>query len=69
MKQYFQCRLSQGNSRTVGYIEQRGARVGSRVEINELGGFWHVDSVGVAVAADKLAEKQRMDRNSCTSIK
>lgn len=69
MKQYFQCRLSQGNSRTVGYIEERGARVGSRVEIEELGGFWTVDQVGHQMPADRLAEKQRMDRNSCLSVK
>lgn len=69
MSKHFQCRLSQGNSRTVGYIEERGAVVGYSVEIEELGGFWTVDSVGHEMNKKDLRNKQRANRNSCTSIK
>lgn len=69
-KLLYQCRLGQGNSRAVGYIEERGAKVGAHVEIEELGGFWEVLAVGTPpIASAVLAEKQRADRNSCQSIK
>lgn len=68
MKQFYQCRLSQGNSRTVGYIEGRGAIVGARVEIEELGGFWRVDGVGHQMSGEQLTAKQSMDRKSFKSV-
>jgi hypothetical protein len=48
MKQvnYRQCGLTQNGSRVIGWIEERGAKVGARVEIDELGGLWEVTNVG-----------------------
>lgn len=46
MKNYRMCGLSQGQARSQGWIEERGARVGVSVEIEELGGFWEVTGVG-----------------------
>jgi len=69
-KRYFQCRLAQGNERTVGWIEERGARVGCFVEIEELGGFWEVKGVGdkpLLQSQIRAAETNR--RNSFASLK
>ena len=64
-----QCRLAQGNCTTVGWIEARGARVGARVEVPELGGLWRIVSVcPIAVEADALREKQRIDRKGMPDI-
>lgn len=51
MKQvnYKQCGLAQNGSRVVGWIEERGAKLGARVSIEELGGFWEVIGVGDTV--------------------
>jgi hypothetical protein len=68
MKQYVQCRLSQGTKRTIGYIEDRGALLGARVEIDELGGLWTVDSTGHQMSSEQLHSKQSMDRKSFTSV-
>lgn len=70
MKTYRMCGLLQNNVHTVGWIEDRGTKVGASVEIPELGGFWEVISVGtVTKTAKEMADKQRMDRNSFKSIK
>lgn len=70
MKNYRMCGLAQENQRTTGWIEERGAKLGARVEIEELGGLWEVTSVGSAVMSNtELREKQRADRNSCASIR
>lgn len=46
-KFYRQCSLSNGTGRTHGYIEERGAIVGKRVElIEDDRNLWTVDSVG-----------------------
>ena len=41
----FQCLLEQGNARSVAWIEERGARVGARVEIKGEHGLWDVAAV------------------------
>ena len=70
MKNYRMCGLAQENQRTQGWIEERGAKLGARVEIEELGGFWEVTGVGTSVMTrEELANKQRADRSSCQSIK
>jgi hypothetical protein len=70
MRTYQQCGLAQDNQRTVGWIESRGAKIGARVEIEELGGFWEVTGVGETIMTrEALTTKQRADRNSCQSIK
>lgn len=66
MAKLYQCTLSQGSARTIGYIEDRGASVGKMVEIKDDGfeGFWRVESVGShGIEATELREKQRKDRN------
>lgn len=69
MKNYRMCALSQGAQRTMGWIEDRGAKVGASVEIKELGGFWTVTSVGeTSLTQQQLREKQSRDRNAFASI-
>jgi hypothetical protein len=41
----FQCLLRQGDVCTVGWIEERGARAGARVEIKGEDGLWVVAGV------------------------
>ena len=66
---YFQCDLSQGNTRTTGWIEERGAKQGASVEIPSLGGFWRVDTVyGQPFEASALRDKQARDRNCLSSL-
>lgn len=59
MKQvnYKQCGLEQNGSRVVGWIEERGAKLGARVEIDELGGFWEVVGVGETVRSKSEVKK------------
>jgi hypothetical protein len=66
---YFQCRLQQNNAMTVGWIEERGARIGALVEIPELGGLWRVTTVCPRpLDASWLREKQRVDRKGMPDI-
>lgn len=68
-----QCRLINGTSQMVAWIDQRGARPGSLVELKGFEGdrkFWKVDEVyDPALSSDVLTEKQKMNRNSFYSIK
>lgn len=44
---YYWCQLRRGNRYTCGYIEERGASIGNKVELVDLDGkFWEVTSVG-----------------------
>jgi len=55
----YQCDLSHGATKTRAYIEARGAKVGSKVQLKDSGDdtiFWTVDSV-----ADKGIEKEYLD--------
>lgn len=69
---YYQCRLSEvgGTGRTVGWIEERGAKVNALVELKEFGGaLYRVDDVfRPGLEASVLAEKQARDRNSLPSL-
>lgn len=68
---YFQCELSQGNRRTRGYIEQRGAIEGRLVSIKDDGfdGLWRVDQVADRGVDERaLREKQARDRDPFGSI-
>ncbi len=58
---YHWCQLANGDKRTAGYIEARGATVGSKVELTELDGeFWEVLTVGDAVSKEFMrAQGQR----------
>ncbi len=71
MTTYYQCDLSQGTTRTHGYLEERAAKVGARVEIKDpgFGGFWTVDAVSsTGISEEKLRADQRMNRNAFASI-
>lgn len=70
MTTYFQCRLRHGDAETVAWIEERGAKVGKRVELKTADGeMWDVAEVyphGLDEAA--LRQKQANDRNALPSI-
>lgn len=67
---YRQCGLAQDNVRTVGWIEERGARVGVRVEIEELGGLWLVTGVGDSVLSKAaVRDQEARARQPFTALK
>lgn len=67
---YRLCGLAQGNSRSQGWIEERGAKLGARVEIEELGGFWDVTGVGETVRTkSEVREAESRGRQSFTALK
>jgi hypothetical protein len=67
---YRQCGLAQDNARTVGWIEERGAILGARVEIEELGGLWLVTGVGeTAHSKAEMREAEARGRQSFTALK
>jgi hypothetical protein len=70
MTTYFQCRMKRGDAYTVAWIEERGAKVGKRVELKTGDGeIWEVITVysfGMDEAA--LRQKQAHDRNALPSI-
>ena len=69
---WYQCRLRQGASETIGWIEARGAKPGVRVELETDQfdtGTWLVAEVfppGMDGAA--LREKQNIDRKGMPSL-
>ena len=66
---FYQCALHQGDTRTVGWIEARGAKQGTRVELKGHDGLWEVAQVfEPALDASWLTEKQRRDRGSLKSL-
>lgn len=72
MKQinYRQCGLTQNGSRVVGWIEERGAKMGARVEIDELGGLWEVIGVGDTVRSkSEVHQVEARSRQSFTAMK
>lgn len=65
----YQCNLQQGDARTVGWIEKRGAKLHASVEVPELGGFWTVTGVGLPpMSKEQLQKKQERDRGSLPSL-
>lgn len=67
---YYQCVMTRGDERTVGWIEARGAKVNARVELKGEDGLWVVAEVHEPPRTIAwLREKQRHDRNSLQSIK
>jgi hypothetical protein len=63
-------RSNSGESKSRGWIEERGARVGARVEIEELGGFWEVTGVGDTVLSKtQMREQENRSRQSFTALK
>ena len=68
---YYQCRFRRGPERTVAWIEARGAKVGTQVELTTLDdkGSWTVEAVlGAPLEAAALADLQRLNRKSLASI-
>ena len=70
MSTYYQCRLRRAESETIGWIEERGAKVGASVELKTADGErWDVVEVFTpGLDAAKLREKQQNDRNALPSI-
>lgn len=67
---YRQCGLAQGESRSIGWIEERGAILGARVEIEELGGLWEVTGVGSSVLSKaEVREQENRARTPFTALK
>ncbi|MEO1490776.1 MAG: hypothetical protein AAFV19_01310 [Pseudomonadota bacterium] len=58
---YHWCQLANGDKRTCGYIEARGAKVGVTVELPEVDGqFLDVLSVGEGVPKERVAAHGRL---------
>jgi len=68
-----QCKLTNQNSEMIVWIDQKGAKIGASVELKGFEDdrkFWKVEEVyDPAIDSETLAEKQRMNRNSLSSIK
>lgn len=57
------CQLANGDKRTAGYIEARGAIVGAQVEMIDLDGeLWDVLTVGDAVPKDHVRKNEKRFR-------
>lgn len=70
---YYQCRLIEhiGHRETVAWIEERGAIIGARIEVQDFPGapFFEVLEVyHPAFDSDALRTKQKADRNAFGSI-
>lgn len=68
---YFQCRLKEtnGNRETVGWIEERGAKLGASVELKDFGAFFDVLQVSnMSFDLADLQQKQRNDRGCFGSL-
>lgn len=68
---HYQCVLEQGTERLIGWIEDRGAKEGLKIEIKGRAGLWRVAKVHPEVArtAAQLAEKRTRDRSGLLSIR
>lgn len=67
----YQAELSQGTTRTRGYIPERAAKVGAMIEIKEAGfdGLWRVDSVADRASPKEVVKRyEEMSRNAFGSI-
>lgn len=67
----YQCKLKLADgSTTIGWIEERGAKVGHKCELLEDGKFWEVVEVYQPPLEEKvLKEKQKRDRDCLPSIR
>jgi hypothetical protein len=65
----YQCRLRCLTGETVGWIEERGAKVGNVVELKTDGQLWDVVEVfQPGMEEEALRQKQRNDRGALPSI-
>jgi hypothetical protein len=69
---WYQCRLRQGATETIGWIEARGAREGWRVELKteqfDNGEWLVVDVFQPGLDSETLREKQAIDRKGLPSL-
>jgi hypothetical protein len=67
----YQCRLRRGDAEIVGWISERGAKLGALVElIDDDNKLWEVVKVYLhGMDESLLKERQRLDRGSLSSIK
>lgn len=67
---YYQCRMRRGDAETVGWIEERAARLGAEIQLlSGDGQFWRVVEVyHPGLEDDVLRAKQANDRNALPSI-
>ena len=64
------CNLANGDKRTCGYIEARGAKVGAQVELPDLDGeMWEVLTVGDPTPADRVRQNERKFKAFQASLK
>ena len=70
MSMFYQCKMRRGDAETVGWIEERGAKVGRSVELLTGDGmFWTVTEVSkIGLDEKALRDKQARDRNSLPSL-
>lgn len=71
-EKYFQVSLSKGTSQQIAYIEERGAKAGSEVELGGkgTGDFWRVDNVSDKfLLGHQLKDLQDNYREGFNSIK
>ena len=80
-KNYIQCKLRKDNQVTVGWIEERAAKLGARVELlvgkgagnlGDLpsGEFWEVVELNdIKISEDILKRNQHLNRGSLPSVK
>ena len=67
---YHWCQLANGDKRTAGYIEARGAKVGNRVEMIDLDGeYWDVLTVGDAVTKEHVRKNEMRFKDFQESLK
>lgn len=65
----YQCKLQRGTGVITCWIEERGAKVGYRVEILPDKNWWDVVEVyQPPMTKEQLSAKQRNDRNALPSI-
>lgn len=64
------CQLANGDKRTAGYIEARGAKVGAQVELIDLdGALWQVLTVGDAVPKEQVRQNEKRFKAFQDSLK
>lgn len=64
-----QCRLVQGETRAIGWIPIRGAKLNANIEVFDLGGRWTVEQVfDYGIDPEALKEFQRKSRKSFSSL-